>query len=197
MTQTNMMNKNWKGMKLMQYPSVTTVLSPFNDFSGIRPDVLAAAAARGSRVHAACAAHARGLWADCFLRPEDKGFFKSFLGWTEQAVTEFKAVEIELVNDKLGYMGHPDAIVRLDGESRLTVIDYKTPMNISRSWHPQIAAYAKLAKAQNYDVRRGLAVRLRKNGGRAITTEIDIDGEPWAAFLNALGAYRYFKKTAS
>jgi hypothetical protein len=180
-------------MKPVQHPSVTTVLSLFNDFSGIRSEVLAAAAARGSRVHAACAAHARGLWADCFLRPEDKGFFKSFLSWADRAVTEFKAVEIELINAKFGYMGHPDAIVRLNGESRLTVIDYKTPMNISRSWHPQIAAYAKLAKAQNYDVRRGLAVRLRKNGGRAITTEIDIDGEPWAAFLNALGAYRYFK----
>jgi hypothetical protein len=177
----------------MKFPSVTTILSPYSDFSGIRPDVLAAAAERGSRVHAACAAHARGLWADCFLRLEDKGFFKSFLGWAERAVTEFMAIETELVNAKLGYMGHPDAIVRIYGESRLTVIDYKTPMSISRSWHPQIAAYAKLGKEQGYDIRRGLAVRLRKNGGQAITTEIDIDGEPWAAFLNALGAYRYFK----
>jgi hypothetical protein len=178
----------------MKFPSVTTILSPFTDFSGIRPDVLAAAAERGNRVHAACAVHARGLWADCFLRQEDKGFFKSFLGWTDRAVMEFKAIEIELINTKLGYMGHPDAIVRMKGDSRLTVIDYKTPMSASKTWLPQIAAYAHLAKEGGYDIKRGLAVRLRKSGGSPILTQVDIDGEPWAAFLNALGAYRYFKK---
>jgi len=177
----------------MKLPSVTTILSPFTDFSGIRPDVLAAAAERGSRVHAACAAHAQGLWADCFLRQEDNGFFKSFLGWANRAVTEFKAVEIELVNAKFGYMGHPDAIVRMWGDSRLTVIDYKTPMSATKTWLPQIAAYAHLAREGGYDIQRGLAVRLRKKGTSPILTQVDIDGEPWAAFLNALGAYRYFK----
>jgi hypothetical protein len=177
----------------MKLPSVTTVLSPFTDFSGIRAVVLAAAAARGSRVHAACAAHARGLWADCFLRQEDKGFFKSFLGWANRAVSEFKAVETELVNDKLGYMGHPDAIVRMWGDRHLTVIDYKTPMSATKTWLPQIAAYAHLAREGGYDIQRGLAVRLRKKGTGPILTQVDIDGEPWAAFLNALGAYRYFK----
>jgi len=93
----------------MQHPSVTTVLSPFTDFSEIRPDILAAAAARGSRVHAACAAHVNGLWADCFLLQEEKGYFKSFLDWSSRAVSEFRAVEMELADPKLGYMGHPDA----------------------------------------------------------------------------------------
>jgi hypothetical protein len=177
----------------VNFPSVTTVLSPFNDYSELRPDVLAAAAERGTRVHAACAAHAQGLWANCFLRQEDQGFFKSFLDWADRDVTEFKAVEIELVNAKLGYMGHPDAVVRIPGDQGLTIIDYKTPMSISRSWHPQIAAYAHLAREGGYDIRRALAVRLRKKGTSPILTLIDIDGEPWAAFLNALGAYRYFK----
>jgi hypothetical protein len=44
-----------------------------------------------------------------------------------------------------------------------------------------------------FDVRKGFVIRLRKDGGKAIATQVDIDGEPWAAFLNALGAYRYFK----
>jgi hypothetical protein len=187
-----MKTNNQLNIYSMQHPSVTTVLSPFTDFSEIRPDILAAAAERGSRVHAACAAHANGLWADCFLLQEEKGYFKSFLDWSSRAVSEFRAVEMELANGNLGYMGHPDAIVKMSGDTGLTVIDYKTPMSISRSWHPQIAAYAKLGKDQGYDVRRGLAVRLRRNGGPAIATEIDIDGEPWAAFLNALGAYKYF-----
>jgi hypothetical protein len=179
----------------MQHPSVTTVLSPFTDFSDIRPDILAAAAERGSRVHAACAAHVNGLWADCFLLQEEKGYFKSFLDWSSRAVSEFRAVEMELADPKLSYMGHPDAIVKMSGDIGLTVIDYKTPITASKTWLPQIAAYAHLARTNGYDVKRGLAVRLKKTGGSPISTEIDIDGEPWMAFLNALGAYRYFKKS--
>ena len=180
-------------MDLMNLPSVTTVLSPYTDFSGIMPNVLAAAAERGSRVHAACAAHAQGLWADCFLRQEDTGFFKSFLDWSSRAVSEFHLTETELTDTRLGYMGHPDVIVKMSGEKELTVIDYKTPAAESKTWLPQIAAYAHLARSNGFDVRRGLCVRLRKDGGKAIVTQVDIDGEPWAAFLNALGAYRYFK----
>lgn len=177
----------------MKLPSVTTVLSPFSDFSMIRPEVLKLAAERGTRVHAACAIYAKALWADYALYPGDRPFFDSFLNWVNTAGIEFISVEEEFTDSGLGYMGHPDAVVYIPGDQGLTIIDYKTPMSISRSWHPQIAAYAHLARKNGHDVRRGLAVRLRKNGGRAITTEIDIDGEPWAAFLNALGAYRYFK----
>jgi len=177
----------------MEMPSVTTILSPFTDFSGIRPDVLEAAAKRGSRIHAACAAHAQGLWADCYLGPEEKGYYKSFLDWSNRAVSQFHAIEIELTAMKLGYMGHPDAIIKMSGDNELTVIDYKTPATISKTWLPQIAAYAHLARVNGFDVRKGFVIRLRKDGGKAIATQVDIDGEPWAAFLNALGAYRYFK----
>jgi hypothetical protein len=82
----------------------------------------------------------------------------------------------------------------MSGDTGLTVIDYKTPITASKTWLLQIAAYAHLARTNGYDVKRGLAVRLKKTGGSPISTEIDIDGEPWMAFLNALGAYRYFKK---
>jgi hypothetical protein len=178
----------------MKLPSVTTVLSPFSDFSKIRPEVLQRAANRGSRVHAACAIYAKGLWADCALYPGDGPFFDSFMKWSDMAAPEFVSVEEAFADPLLGYMGHPDAVVYIPGDQGLTIVDYKTPMSISRTWHPQIAAYAHLARKYGYDVRRGLAVRLRRNGGLAIATEIDIDGEPWAAFLNALGAYRYFKE---
>jgi len=178
----------------MKLPSVTKILSPFSDFSKIRPEVLQRAADRGSRVHAACAIYAKGLWADCALYPGDGPFFDSFMKWSDMAAPEFVSVEEEYADPHLGYMGHPDAVVYIPGDQGLAIVDYKTPMSISRTWYPQIAAYAHLARKYGYDVRRGLAVRLRRNGGLAIATEIDIDGEPWAAFLNALGAYRYFKE---
>jgi hypothetical protein len=120
-------------------------------------------------------------------------FYESFLKWVQVAAPAFLSVEEEFKDERLGYKGHPDAIIRLAGEKRLTVIDYKTPMSLSRSWFPQIAAYAHLARVSGYDVHRGLAVRLRRNGGTPMVTEVDVDGEPWAAFMNALGAYKYFK----
>lgn len=177
----------------MEMPSVTTILSPFTDFSGIRPDVLEAAAKRGSRIHAACAAHVQGLWADCYLGPEEKGYFKSFLDWSSRAVSEFHTIETEMIDTGFGYMGHPDAIIKMSGDNELSVIDYKTPAAESKTWLPQIAAYAHLSRLNGFDVRKGFVIRLRKDGGKAIATQVDIDGEPWAAFLNALGAYRYFK----
>lgn len=119
-------------------------------------------------------------------------FYESFLKWIKVVSPAFLSVEEEFTDFELGYMGHPDAVISLAGEKRLTVIDYKTPLSISRSWRPQIAAYAHLAREHGYDVHRGLAVRLRRNSGVPIVTEVDIDGEPWAAFLNALGAYKYF-----
>ena len=181
------------GDGVMKLPSVTTVLSPFSDFSMIRPEVLKLASERGTRVHAACAIYTKGLWADSALYPGDGPFFDSFLNWVVISDVEFVSVEEEFADPHLGYMGHPDAIVRYPGDQGLTIIDYKTPMSISRTWYPQIAAYAHLARKHGHDVRRGLAVRLRTNGGPAIVTEIDFNGEPWAAFMNALGAYRYFK----
>ena len=177
----------------MKFPSVTTVLSPFSDFSMIRPEVLKRAAERGTRVHSACSAYGLGLglWS-CSMEKGDMPFYCSFLKWVEAIEPSFLSVEEEFKDDCLGYMGHPDAVISISREKRLTVIDYKTPMSISRSWFPQVAAYAHLARGCGYDVHRGLAVRLRRNGGTPIVTEVDIDGEPWAAFMNALGAYKYF-----
>ena len=182
----------WNGGYPMKLPSVTTVLSPFSDFSMVRPEVLRKAAERGTRVHTACAIIAMELWSPSAPREGDAPYCTSFLKWVDIAGIKFVSVEEEFTDMDLGYFGHPDAIVRYPGEQGLTVIDYKTPMSISRSWHPQIAAYAHLARKHGYDVRRGLAVRLRKNGGPAIATEIDVDGEPWIAFLNALGVHKYF-----
>ena len=177
----------------MKLPSVTTVLSPFSDFSMIRPDVLQRAAERGTRVHAACAAFTSGQFA-WGLEQGDWPFFDSFSIWATEVDPLFLSIEQEFVDEKLGYMGHPDTIIRYPGDKGLTVIDYKTPLSVSKTWLPQIAAYAHLARNYGYDVKRGLALRLKKHGGRPIVTEVDIDGEPWAAFLNALGAYRYFQR---
>jgi hypothetical protein len=178
----------------VKLPSVTRVLKPFSDFSMIRPDVLRLAAERGTRVHAAVSSHARGLWADSAMVAGDRPFFSSFLQWEAVMQPRYVSVEEEMKDPALGYMGHPDKVALLLGDAPdcLTVIDWKTPLSVSKTWFPQIAAYAHLARKAGYPVKRGVAIRLRKDGSFPKLTEVDIDGEPWAAFLNALGAWKYF-----
>jgi len=60
--------------------SVTQVLQPFADFSGIRPEVLEAAADRGTRVHSACLAKAAGAWSKP-LPESEVGYYESFCAW--------------------------------------------------------------------------------------------------------------------
>lgn len=178
----------------MRLPTVTQVLSPFADFSGIRPEVLAHAAERGTRVHQACAAIARGLWT---VPPDDecRGYVQSFRGWFEQAVDEVVLVEAELVDEALGFKGHPDLICRIRGDERPSLIDLKTPATKNRLWRAQLAAYRHLARIHGYDVDRTASLRLKKDGGHPIFDEYDPreSSQDFAAFLSALNAYRCFK----
>jgi hypothetical protein len=92
---------------------VTEVLSPWNDFSMVPPELLKLAAARGTKVHTSCASIARGLWTP---RPaEIKGYIQSY----ERALVLFERVifvEPELVSKAFGFKGHPDLGVIYKGE---------------------------------------------------------------------------------
>lgn len=175
------------------FPSVTTVLSPWADFSGIRPAVLQAAAERGTQVHRACAAHATGLWSPP-LPSELAGYMRSFTSWFESAVDEVILAEGDFIHPVYGYSGHPDLIVRMKGDSGLTLPDLKTPLSPARTWRPQLAAYTELARVNGYDISRDIAVRLRKSGAPAIVNEYTgtLSGD-FAIFLSCLQAWKYFK----
>lgn len=179
----------------MQSYSVTTVLSPFADFSRISPEVLRRAAERGTRVHAACAAHASGLWVRNL--PEDEmGYLGSFGAWFGRYVRRMIFVEKELRNPALGFHGHPDLGVELiDG--RTVVVDLKTPAVESPTWRAQLAAYRHLAN-QEFDgiFESTMALQLKKNGRPARAIPYKDQDSDFSAFLSALNAYRYFDKAA-
>jgi len=172
----------------MILPSVTQVLSPWSDFSGIRPEVLAHAAERGTAVHAACAAYAQGLWVPS-LDEECHGPFESFKLWFNRTVDVVLCCEKQFIDEGLGFTGTPDLVVMLKGETASLVVDLKTPVSVAKSWAPQIAAYRHLTKAD-----RAGTLRLSKTGLVPIFNEYQPKGEDWQAFLNCLGAYRYFHK---
>lgn len=177
----------------MKTPSVTTILAPWSDFSGIRPEVLQAAAERGSKVHRACAAIASGLWAPQ-MPDEVSGYIESFKSWFHTAVEEVISVEPSFSHPLYGYMGHPDMLARLKGDTGLTLVDYKTPLAQAKSWRLQLAAYAELAEANGQNIQRVIALRLRKTGTLPVVDEYTGTlASNLATFLACLQAWRYFK----
>lgn len=177
-----------------QLPSVTTILSPWSDFSRVPDGVLAHAAERGTLVHRACACRLTGVWSPP-VTPECAGYVLSFESWLPTVEdVDVSLVEAELVETQLGYLGHPDAVVRLKGDSKWTVIDLKTPAAQSPSWRLQLAAYKRLVE-ENTDrmVGRVLTLRLKKDAGRPIINESTATArQDFSVFLNALACWKYF-----
>lgn len=177
----------------MKTPSVTTVLAPYSDFSNVRPDVLEAASERGSMVHRACGAMAKGVWAPR-VPDEYAGYVESFSIWLHQAVEDVLLVEPELVHPVHGYCGHPDLIVRIKGDETYSLPDLKTPAVTYKPWRVQLAAYRELSEANGYPIGRVFSVRLKKNGKPPIINEYtsSMTGD-FSIFLSCLNVWKFFK----
>lgn len=171
---------------------VTEALSPFCDFSMIRPEVLEAAAARGTAIHSYCTAYAQGLWAPLPLNGD--GYCESFKRWMGLYVAEVYFAEVELTDPLLGFTGHPDLGVKLT-DGRRVIVDIKTPATEQKTWKAQIAAYKHLASREYPEIgfTGGMSLRLSKDGLSAKGTVYESGPEDFAAFLSALNCFRYFK----
>jgi hypothetical protein len=174
-----------------KWPSVTTVLSIFSDFSRIDPRVLQVAAERGTRVHQACAAIAQGLFVGEI--PEDlQGYVASFQTWFDR-VDEVILVEQRLQDPVFMYHGQPDMVVRLRGDSAPRLIDLKTPYSRGRLWDSQISAYCRLfTVATGQECQHSGTLRLRRDGRPPLFDECRHSAHDLQAFLCALSAYRNF-----
>lgn len=154
--------------------------------------ILTMASERGSRVHAICASLAQKLFVSHRqITPDIEDYIQSFNQWFEY-VDEVILVEQELVDPNLGFIGHPDLIVKMKGNQHLTLIDLKTPKIIGKTWRSQIAAYWHLVELE-FKIDRGGSLRLKDNGGFPIFDEYTYSrNADFAAFLSALNAWRYF-----
>ena len=174
---------------------VTEALKPFTDFSMIHPDVLDYTSERGTVIHKACSNYAQGVFLVNPQRrwpPDYVGYFVSFTNWFDKYVEKVVATEIELKDDIYGYVGHPDLLCIIIGDTKVTLVDLKTPLAEYPTWRPQCAAYRNVA-IKKYDIGRVGSLRLKPDGGRAIFTEYTDKKADFAAFLNALMIAKYFK----
>ena len=177
-------------------PSVTQIISQVGrywlNFDNVPPDRLAFACQRGSDFHRLAALHAQKLWID-EIPDSCAGFFHSFTEWFLEFVEEVILVEQPLVHPTLHYKGTPDIIVRMKGDSVLTLPDYKTPRVFSLSWRLQLAAYCELARVNDYPVERVASLQPHPDGGLAkfedYTESLTHD---FAVFWSMLTTWRYF-----
>jgi len=172
----------------MKLISVTTVLSPFNDFSQVPPDRLAYATQRGTDVHAACAAYARSL--PVFVSNGSAPYFDSFRNWFDKYVRKALFVEAEFSDpDCYGIIGHVDLVAELV-DSRIMVVDYKTPAVESKTWALQISTYCHLVEpvVGKCD---GMALMLSGEGKPAKAIAYKYQASDFAVFLAALTVWRH------
>jgi hypothetical protein len=177
----------------MELVRVSSALSYYSDFSAIKPDVLAAAAARGTRVHAAIASYLTGAFSVPELLPGEDLMFESLVLWVDAMVAEVIDVEPELKSIDLGYVGHPDLIARLKNRS-LAVVDFKTPQNEAMGWPIQIAAYRQLVAEKYLEAPDGYAVSPRPDGKIARAFLYGKNPLHFNVFLSALNCHRYFNQ---
>ncbi len=173
--------------------SVTEILKKYQDFSMISPDVLDNAAARGTAVHAACAAYANQAFMPCPAK--HMGYVKSFITWFDQMVVKVCSVEKRLTDHEFFFSGCPDLIVILKGDEFPTVVDNKTPAAFNSIWCGQMAAYIYLSrKIAKLFVKGALTLRLKPNGGMPLVDSYEESARDLQAFWSALWAHRYFIK---
>ena len=179
----------------MRYlPTVTECIAPWLDFSKIRPDVLQAAADRGTEAHRVCLdLYAKGLPV-IGIGAEVEGYFQSFRLWFDSTVDEVILCEERLFDEATGYCGQIDLLAHTK-QNETVMVDLKTPLSLSRSWSVQLASYLNLLKKNNYTANRIGSLRLNRDGKtpRMDFYEGSADRD-FSIFLSALNCFRYFKQ---
>ncbi len=171
-------------------PSFSDIVAPYIDTQWFtEADIY-----RGDQVHAAVAAHIQGLFVPS-LEKAHRPYFESFKKWGDLVIDDVILVEERLVDKQMGFCGQPDAILRLKGDEALTLADWKTSQTVYPYWRLQNACYRHLA-GHDRDVhcRRGLAIRLKKNGSGCLVTEYPVNySADLNTFVSALNIHYFFK----
>lgn len=171
----------WRGTVV---PSVTQVLRPLIDLSGIPPAVLEAKRDLGSRVHAACQYDAEGDLNEASVEDDVAPYLEAWRRFLADTGAVVLASEQRVFSPLYRYAGTLD--LELDIKGGLWIVDIKTSIATPLSTGPQTAAYAA---ARNEPSRRRAALRLRPDG----TYRFDQLQAPddWSVFLACLTLHRY------
>ena len=181
----------------MKLPTTTQIISAVGkhwlNFDAVPPDKLEAACLRGSEFHRLAALQAQALWID-EVPPECAGFFRSFSDWLKAFVSEVVVVEQQFVDKTLGFTGTPDAILRIKGDTGLTLVDWKSGQTASRGWRLQISAYRHLAEVNDYPISRVAILQPHPDGKKAKYSETTKSmTADWNVFKSMLTVFKFLE----
>ncbi len=132
------------------YTRVSTILSQWDKFSGILPEILENKIRIGTNVHKAIDAFHLGLLVE--LADDEQPYFNSFFGWYNEVKYQCMQSEKRLYDDSLKITGELDALVKLGDSKELTLLDWKCsysedPIN----WPLQGAFYIYLLRQNGHE----------------------------------------------
>ena len=169
----------------MIFPTVTEALDPW------KSRFIKGGTERGSAVHEACAAIAKGLWP--MVEEAYLPYTEAFSKWMEEAVEQVLLVEDRIIDEKLCFSGQLDLVVRMKDQElgKWTLVDLKTGV-ITAVWELQLAAYDHLLQI-------GRGIRAERHGMLAFRgspmkcrfIQYPIDRGKVGIFLKALDVWRY------
>lgn len=175
------------------YTRVSEILSPWNDFSMIDPDVLENKRVIGVNVHAAIEGEKSGIFVP--LEDKEQGYFDSYDEWKKSLGNEVvqEAAEQRFYCDSLMLTGCVDAVFSWGGEK--VIVDYKTSASVNKkNWLIQGALYLYLARQVYEGVSdKVIFVHLKKDGKIAKNREFDITAEVMDLAVSAVKVYKHFK----
>lgn len=183
----------------MPYPSVTRVLKLLDNYSGVNPELLDFAAARGQAVHAATALDDRDDLDDASLDPQLCPYIEAWRRFKREAHYEPWAIEMAVAHGRFRYAGTLDRVAAVNG--KFAVIDIKSGL-IPITAGPQLAAYAEaydwlvrdaaLAPHPPEMPKLRYVVQLRPDG--CYRLEKFTSPEDFGVFRNALELRRWLEK---
>lgn len=120
----------------------------------------------------------------------------SVINWLSENKIQPLYIECELIDKKLGLIGHADLIGEKDGKNY--VIDYKTGSAMKAEMPLQLAAYSYMAENQyKIKIDNGIILRaprdVEKGGEFEVGEYTNLRKKYWPIFKKALDLYKYFK----
>ena len=168
-------------------PGVTSILRPLQDFSGIPPQVLAAKADLGRRVHSACEFLDEDDLDESTIEDDVAPYLDAYRLFLAESGALVLLNERRVYHSLYGYAGQLDRVLSFNDETWL--VDLKTCITTPRAAGPQTAAY--MAALSDQRVKRRAALRLRPDG--TYRFEPLDDPNDWAVFMSCLTLKRFLE----
>lgn len=153
----------WQGVE--RIPSVTQILAPLVDFSGIKMSVLERASARGHAVHYGTELYDQNDLDWASLDPELRPYIEAWAEFRLKTGFVPDLIEQRVFHPGLRYAGTLDRTGLLDGEP--SVLDVKSSVTLYPTVGLQTVAYAEALHAGNPTMPRHTgryAVQVKKDG---------------------------------